>query len=145
MHQVANTPVTYCPGCHQIIALGHADWCPGKNRIPKPTQENLLQLPLGFSGPRVRALDPDTSREAAEKITPKRLTEIQQAILDFFRTVHKATDEEIEKHLQHKYSAPSTLRKRRTDLVSLGYLRDSGHRRRNSHDRLMIVWELIAK
>jgi hypothetical protein len=137
-------PAATCRKCHQLIALGHADWCRLKDRKPKPIQDNLLQLPLGFSGPRVRAVDPDTSKQAAQSITQKRLTEIQQDILAWFRCVHHATDEELETHFRDKYPAQTTVSKRRTDLVRLGYLRDSGERRKNSNMRSMIVWELIS-
>lgn len=144
VHQVAESPVRYCSGCHQILAIGHAPWCRLKDRKPKPAQPNLLQLPLGFSGPRVRRDDHDTSQEAAELITEKRLTEIQQDILAWFRIVRRATDEELENHFRDKYPAQTTVSKRRTDLKHLGYLRDSGERRKNSNMRSMIVWELIT-
>lgn len=111
----------------------------------KAKQENLLQLPLGLSGPRVRHADPDTSQAAAEALTPKRLTEIQNAVLAWFRAHGPGTDEQIEDALLNRYSGFSTLRKRRCDLVTLGYLRDSGKRETNRNGRQMIVWELIGE
>ena len=135
-------PPPRCGYCHQIVATGHAPWC--KAPKPKPVQDNLLQLPLGFSGPRVRHADPGTSRDAAETISQKRLTAIQEDILAWFRGVRRATDEELETHFRDKYPAQTTVSKRRTDLVRLGYLRDSGERRKNSNMRSMIVWELVA-
>jgi hypothetical protein len=135
-------PPARCGYCHQIVATGHAPWC--KLPKPKPVQDNLLQLPLGFSGPRVRHTDPDSSQAAAKAITQKRLTEIQQDILAWFRCVHRATDEELETHFRDKYPAQTTVSKRRTDLFHLGYLRDSGKREFNSNNRKMIVWELVG-
>jgi hypothetical protein len=91
-----------------------------------------------------RSTDPETSHESAEAFTEQRLTEIQTAVFELFTVRRRLTDEEIEDALSVKYPAFSTLRKRRTDLVQMGLIRDSGERRFNRNRRRMIVWE-IAK
>jgi len=90
-----------------------------------------------------RNSDPDTSHQAAAAFTEERLTEIQGAVLAYFRAVRRATDEQLEDALGGRYSAFSTLRKRRTDLKHMGYLRDSGVRVVNRNGRAMVVWELV--
>jgi hypothetical protein len=141
-----NPHVKRCPECGVLLKIGdHPDRCRTGRLQPKPQrQENLLQLPLGFSGPLVRRDDPDTSQEAADAITPKRLTEIQQDVLAWFHSHRHGTDEDIERALHEKHPAFSTVRNRRCDLVTLGYLRDSGERRINSNKRNMIVWEVVT-
>jgi hypothetical protein len=89
-----------------------------------------------------RSADPETSRLAAEAFTEQRLTEIQSVVFELFTIRRRLTDEEIEDALSVKYPAFSTLRKRRTDLVQLGLIRDSGERKLNRNNRKMIVWEI---
>jgi hypothetical protein len=91
-----------------------------------------------------RRSDPDTSHASAAAFTEDRLTQIQRDVLDFFRSHGRATDEDIEDALSSKHPAFSTLRKRRTDLVQRGFLRDTGERRLNRNNRKMIVWEIAA-
>lgn len=101
-----------------------------------------LEKRFGATGPRARRTDPDTSHEAGEALTEKRLSDIQTDVLSWFRTVKRATDEQLETHFRDKYTAQTTVSKRRTDLVRLGYLRDSGERQLNSNNRRMIIWEI---
>lgn len=113
---------------------------------PKPPNDG--QQSFDFDKPPVirptaRRSDPDTSWEAANSFTKKRLSAIQQDVLDYFRKVKRATDEQLEDYFREKYQAQTTVSKRRTDLVNLGYLRDSGERAWNRNDRRMIIWELI--
>jgi hypothetical protein len=90
-----------------------------------------------------RRTDPDTSHAAAASFTEQKLTEIQRDVLSFFRQVRRATDEQLETCLHLKHPGFSTLRKRRTDLVQMGLLRDSGERAVNGGCRKMIVWEIV--
>lgn len=103
-------------------------------------------LPL-FDQPRATArnTDPDTSHEAAKAFTEERLTEIQLAVLAFFRAKVRATDQGVEDALSGQYPAFSTLRKRRPALVQRGFLRDSGARQLNRNNRKMIVWEITPE
>lgn len=91
-----------------------------------------------------RSSDPDTSKSAAYAFSEARLSEIQQAVLDFFVGRKRATDAELISDLGQRYPADSTLRKRRCDLVRKGYLRDSGQRQINANSRKMVVWELAV-
>lgn len=102
------------------------------------------QQPLNFDAPHAtaRRTDPDTSHAAARAFTEERLTAIQRDVLAFFRAKQRATDEDVEDALKSKHPAFSTLRKRRTDLVERGFLRDSGDRKINRNNRKMIIWEL---
>ena len=87
--------------------------------------------------------DPDTSHEAAMSFEAKRLTAIQVDVLDWFRQVGSGTDEELEDALLAQHPGFSTLRKRRSELVDMGKLRDSGKRRVNRNGRKMVVWGLV--
>ena len=100
------------------------------------------EMPLFDTKATARNTDPDTSHLAAASFTEERLTDIQRDVLAFFRTHGRATDEEIEDALKGKHPAFSTLRKRRTDLVQRGLLRDTGERKVNRNNRKMIVWGL---
>lgn len=104
--------------------------------------QQQLDFGLGISGPIARRTDPKTSLEAGKAFTQDRLTEIQAAVLSWFKSHRTGTDMDIEDALLSKYPGFSTLRKRRCDLVTLGYLEDSGDRTLNRHGRKMIVWRL---
>lgn len=119
-------------------------WQDPESRDEKPWKE--VPLPL-FDQPHATArnTDPDTSHEAAAAFTEERLTEIQLAVLAFFRVKGRATDEDVEDALSGQYPAFSTLRKRRTDLVQRKFLRDSGARKLNRNNRKMIVWEITPE
>jgi hypothetical protein len=100
---------------------------------------------LGRVEPMHRRNDKPTSVIAAETFDETRLTQLQTLVLEFFRTRKEATDEELEDALMGQIPAASTLRKRRCELVSLGYLRDSGRRRMNRNNREMVVWEITEE
>ena len=91
-----------------------------------------------------RNSDPETSKAAASEFTEQRLTQIQQDVLDWFRTVGQGTDEELEDALGILHPGFSTLRKRRTELFQKGVLEDSGERQKNRNGRKMIVWRVKA-
>jgi len=104
-----------------------------------------LDLYNPYSGERAtsRRTDPETSREAAESFEPRRLTAIQLDVLDWFHQVRSGTDGELEEALLAKHPGFSTLRKRRTELVEKGFLKDSGERRMNRNRRNMVVWKVV--
>lgn len=107
------------------------------------------------TGPRQKLLDflepqarkpqepprPSTKRAAAESIKPHR-AKLQDAVLAYLRGrgSEGATDEEIAVALQLR---SDTARPRRTELVDLGKVRDSGRRRATSSGRAAIVWVAI--
>jgi hypothetical protein len=118
------------------IPVGHV--CPKAiKNLPMPPAPLRRAKP-----PRHRRDDKPTSIAAAEGFEEKRLTELQTRVLEFFRARKEATDEELEDALMGQVPAASTLRKRRCELVSLGYLRNSGRTRKNRNNREMVVWEV---
>jgi hypothetical protein len=117
---------------------GHV--CPkGVKNLPMPP------APPDKAPARHRRKDKPTSVAAAEAFTEDRLTDLQTRVLEFFRARREATDEELEDALINQVPAASTLRKRRSELVRLGYLRDSGRKRKNRNNREMAVWEVVGE
>lgn len=120
------------------IPVGHV--CPKTTKnLPMPP------APLVEAVPRHRRDDKPTSVAAAEAFTEERPTALQTLVLEFYREKKEATDEELEDALIGQAPAASTLRKRRCELVSLGYLRDSGRTRKNRNNREMVVWEVVGE
>lgn len=114
----------------------------GPKRHDVPASELGLFDPVRGTRAPARATDPDTSHEAAEGFSIERLTAIQRDVFEWFRSVGRGTDEDLELALGEKYPAFSTLRKRRTDIFQRHLIRDSGERRLNRNGRRMIVWEV---
>lgn len=84
------------------------------------------ELPLFAAA---RASDPDTSHEAAERITGK-LSQLQQRVLTAFATFGKAgaTARDVERMRRFEDCAPSTVRCRISELHRIGRLRAKGRR-----------------
>lgn len=106
------------------------------------------QQSFGFIEPRAhaRAQDPDTSHAAADSV--RRISESQQHILRLFLLYGPMTDEQLlarHREWQHRHGDPrmsdSGVRTRRSELVMLGRVRDSGKRTLLSTGRKAIVWE----
>ncbi len=102
-------------------------------------QPNLFQPKA-----RARREDPDTSKAAAESV--KDITAKQKAVLRLFLNA-AGTDEEIairynacRESFGLPVQSPSGLRSRRSELVHLGYLKDSGVRKETMSGRWAIVW-----
>lgn len=69
-----------------------------------------------------RRTDPETSHEAAEKITPQ-ITELQQIVLKELKAWGATTDRKLVTILRAKYGrTESTWRTRRAELVSKGFV-----------------------
>jgi hypothetical protein len=107
------------------------------------------QQSFGFVEPsaHARAQDPDTSHAAAASV--RHISESQQHILRLFRLYGPMTDEQLlakHREWQRRYGDPlmsdSGVRTRRSELVVLGRVRDSGKRERLSTGRKAIVWEV---
>lgn len=82
--------------------------------------------------------DPDTSFEAADKVTPK-LKKIQTEVYLLFKAKVRMTDLELQRAFG---SSGSTHRTRRAELVELGLIRDSGKRvKQDGSNR--IIWEIV--
>ena len=98
------------------------------------------QLPLVA---RARTTDPATSHQAAASVAS--LHNTQRAVYQLLALDGPATDEEL-LYLWHDRMAapisPSGLRTRRSELVDMGYVKDTGCRRRLESGRNAIVWGL---
>ncbi len=80
----------------------------------------------------------ETSREAAEKIEPRRNT-LRRKVLDYMKMVRLATDEQMQDALEMN---PSTQRPRRGELVDSGHLGDSGKTALTKSGRRAVLWEI---
>lgn len=80
----------------------------------------------------------DTSREAAERIEPKKLS-LKRKVLEHFKLVGECTDEQGMEALEMN---PSTYRPRRIELVDSGHLRDSGRTALTKSGRGAVLWEI---
>jgi len=97
-----------------------------------------------------RRKHPETSHEAARSI--EALTAKREAVLRVLSNYGRGTEEQIadwyalaRSQNQHLFpgQSPSGLRARRSELVTLGLVRDSGERKRTRYGRQAIVWERI--
>lgn len=92
-----------------------------------------------------RSTDPGTSWEAARSITPEKLRESQRAVLGALKLAGPSTDERIYRCLhESEYDiTPSGARTRRSELVAMGLVRDSGRKDVLRSGRRAIVWEAV--
>lgn len=94
---------------------------------------------------RARRTDPETSHEAARTVTDIRCS--QSEVLRVFDAYGEMTDEQLldsySSTSSHEQS-PSGLRTRRSELVKMGYLKDSGERATMSTGRQAIVWRTTS-
>lgn len=100
--------------------------------------------------PRARNTDPHTSHEAAESVQRQR--ESQEAVRRLLGYIGPSTDEDLRlayEEWQAKAKlpkqSPSGLRTRRSELVAMGIVRDSGARQRLDSGRQAIVWEVVPR
>lgn len=98
--------------------------------------------------PVARHTDPETSHLAAESV--KNLTAARQWILRTIQLLGPCTDERIAVHHRNTELAagwvamsPSGLRTRRSELVALGLVRNTGKRESMATGRLAILWEVV--
>jgi len=92
-----------------------------------------------------RRSDPETSHQAAASV--KRMRESQMFILGLFRRHGGMVDDELivvaSGVLAGRKMSVSGIRTRRSELVRLGMVRDTGKRRRLESGRLSIVWAAV--
>lgn len=121
--------------------------CGGTGRVD-PRSRKLKDWRRGESKrsgrPAARSTDPETSQAAADSV--RRQTDTHRMIQLRFRELAGGglTDEELAARVEaagYRIS-PSGLRSRRSELVDLGVLVDSGRRRRTRAGRATIVWTL---
>lgn len=82
---------------------------------------------------------PETSRHAALTIPQGSRREIVMQVAAASRAQVGLTDEELERRLKKKHTTVSAAR---NHLVGVGWLQDSGKRRKGSSQRPAVVWEL---
>jgi hypothetical protein len=82
-----------------------------------------------------RTTDPDTSHEAAAKLTPRStmMARLLSAFLDCDRNADEATE-------AAGYSPADGAWKRISDLAAVGWIADTGERREGRSGRRQIVW-----
>jgi len=98
--------------------------------------------------PHARTTDPATSLLAAMSVT--NLTSTQGAIMGLFHKFKAMTDEQLQTHYRRisrqgdaPYASESGIRSRRSELVAMGKLEDSGDREKMRSGRQAIVWRLV--
>lgn len=98
--------------------------------------------------PRARTLDPSTSHAAAKSV--KNLRESQSSILKLLRKLGRMNDEDLAYEYVVRarqglvpYQSMSGLRTRRSELVALGLVADSGERITMRSGRKSIVWKAV--
>lgn len=94
---------------------------------------------------RARRGDPDTSRAAAESVDKVGIT--RRRILELLReNPGGLTDDEIalRAYADRWFTSPSGMRTRRSELVELGAVVDSGDRRRLASGRYAVIWKAVA-
>lgn len=94
---------------------------------------------------RARASDPDTSHAAAASVD--NMSKTRLAILDVLRTWGPTDDEMIRKLVLTRIGrgTPSGIRTRRSELVALGLVRDSGKRAETVTGRQAVLWEVTGE
>lgn len=100
---------------------------PGTRRIKVPRKYRLT--------------DPETSRLAANSLSPEKLRASQLDVLVVLRRHGPLSDEAIYERLLRRQSV-SGARTRRKELVDLGLVRDSGDRDVTASGRQTIIWEI---
>jgi hypothetical protein len=104
------------------------------------TTQTAFAFDTAVRRPRARASDPETSHDAAQSV--ERLTEKHEYMLALLRDVGPATDERLFQYAIAVMSE-SGARTRRSELVAMGLVRDSGKRRKTRSGRNAIVWEAV--
>ena len=147
----ATTGTTDCPTCGYPFAAMSGSitepiehdcepWSPTKTWVYKPEAV-------------ARSTDPGTSWEAARSITPEKLRKDQAAVLHAIKRWGPLTDEALDAHFSRfrttppspdfRTLSPSGVRTRRSELVSMGLVRDSGRKDTLRSGRKAIVWEAV--
>lgn len=83
----------------------------------------------------------DTEREAAEKVAP-RAKAMRVRVLAMIYRLQSATCDEIAAAMDMKVTQ---IRPRVTQLAQLGFIEDSGERRKNADGNTTIVWQPARK
>jgi hypothetical protein len=109
---------------------------PGLN----PDQIPLIDVPRSRNTPFHQ--DPETSRRAAESITPTKLSGTQGLVLWVLKQGPAIDEQIIYRIREHTRVSPQSIRSRRAELVRRGLVVDSGKRRRTQYGQQATVWKL---
>ena len=111
------------------------------------TQDEAREMARLLLEAKSRASDPGTSQAAAQSVM--RMTDKRRAVLEAFQYYGPMTDEQLrdayearQRHYRWPEHGASGLRTRRSELVRMGALQDSGKKRRMRTGRLAVLWEL---
>ena len=111
--------------------------------------ETIDLFGAGSRSANARRSDPVTSHAAAASIPTQKIRESQSAILSCFKLLGPRHDtllvscyEAQRVEQQWPKQSPSGIRTRRKELVSAGFLEDSGERQRLDSGRMSIVWQV---
>lgn len=114
-----------------------------------PTKEEAISMAVALLRVVTRKGHPNTSRDAAASVT--KLTQ-KRVLLRAFSYAPRSTEtgisytyEKLRQQNPQDYplQSPSGLRARRSELVRLGLIRDSGERVKTPYGRYAIVWQKV--
>lgn len=129
MHPVEHARCLFCGGIAD--APDHGRVCDGRQgHIEAELEPDLRGMH--------HADDPYTSVEAAAAVERRR-TELHEKVLGAFDVHGAMTDEDLEQRPEFTDYGPSTIRKRRSELLQAGAIMAIGDRR-NSRGRRMLIW-----
>jgi len=89
-----------------------------------------------------RSGDPSTSWDAAYSLSSKYIRESQERVYDMLYSIGPSIDEDLQSTSLHNGMSPSSIRTRRSELVDLGLVVNSGEKRTTKSGRQAIVWKV---
>ena len=99
---------------------------------------------LDWADSHARAVDPLTSKQAAREIEPH-LNDLHQQFLSKLLEMGQATSNEVAAAITTNISRHNTLRRRASDLVAFGLIRELGSRICSTSGRKATLYEVIVK
>lgn len=95
---------------------------PKRRRSSKPKDESTGDM---FAAPLHRKTDGEASRDAAERVMPK-MNDLRRRVLDAIKRNGPITALEMEELPEFYGMAPTTVRKRCSELVQMGAVKENG-------------------
>jgi hypothetical protein len=103
----------------------------------------MSSLPLiDYAESKARASDPVTSRLAAKNIQPK-LSNLHRQFLNKLLELGQATSNEVAMSISNEHARINSLRRRASDLVEDGLVREVGHRVCSRTNNRATVYEVV--
>ena len=116
----------------------------GKSFCRKHRKKMLKAVPLDAETRAVaRANDPSTSWEAAYSLSSQYLRESQERVYDMLYSLGPSIDWALQSSALSFNMSPSSIRTRRSELVDLGLVVNSGEKKLTRSGRFAIVWEVV--